>query len=652
MLKYRKSKLSLKSNSKKFANSVVHFAIVGGSYAACSTVRVLAQDIIPAIESLQSNVKVTITVIAPNKDVYWNIIGPRLVVEPQLLETHHDSIFFDLEKALRKIFPDTDSHRLDIIRGKVIQVDSVNNQLIYLPLTDDGHSNLDLDGSYSAKSVLYDYCIIGSGCSNTSAAFKQNGPKSQVFDAISKLNKEINNASSICIVGAGPSGVELAGELAGKYGKEKKIALYSSASSILTDLTPRNSDNAINKLTKMGVSVFLNMRAVSAQIEDRVPKSVANIEAFYAQFNIKPAQEPAYLKQLSQKKLSVNFPDLSAPLPPLPKMNQNNNNYEDLPGSFSHLSVSSQQQQHPQSPELPDTEVGSPSVDMTTRGTTFPRASSFDPRISSISAVSSMSGFSNYTFSNDAIRSNTLSSVSTDRSYQTAETSSSSSSSSRPNSQNSSPETLFSRRFSQSTSNSMLTQSTTINAEAYNNSITTAAEKVKPTITNTTTTTHIQTPRPRENKKRYVVTFSNGYKENFDCYIPTTGNIPNSNFLPYTCLDTEGFIICDEHLRMIHKNPYGNIYCVGDIVSRGKKTLLDTVDVQPVVLKHTLMHDIIDKTASLKSYKPSRRTYLVPLSKNDGVGMYNGFVMPSLVIKTLKSKEYFMGKARKYIEQT
>ena len=84
-----------------------HFVVAGGSYAAINTVKMICKNIIPQGIVKNPGFRVKITVIAPNKEAYWNVAAVRLIAEPELLKTHAEHIFFPLEKSMRQHLPST-----------------------------------------------------------------------------------------------------------------------------------------------------------------------------------------------------------------------------------------------------------------------------------------------------------------------------------------------------------------------------------------------------------------------------------------------------------------------------------------------------------------------------------------------------------------
>ncbi|KAF5102214.1 hypothetical protein DV451_001935 [Geotrichum candidum] len=488
----------------------------------------ICKNIIPQGIVKNPGFRVKITVIAPNKEAYWNVAAVRLIAEPELLKTHAEHIFFPLEKSMRQHLPstppNTPDHILEFIQAKVMSVDSHANVLTYLKLNDSGTSNNGND--FFCHTVSYDKLILATGASSSSPAFKLNGSSELTKAALRELQQSTKNASSICIVGAGGVGVELAGELGYKYGFQKKILLYSAFDGTLERLKHRIADEAIHKLKNLGVETVTNARAISAYKEK---KPIVGTRINTTSLASQPESDEAL-----QPPLSPTFG-------------------EDLESRHTRFSLPA--------PKKP---------------------------------------FLRSKFSHDNLSLRTMS-----------------------------------------------TNTTTPSSPLRNNSASSGRS-----VTSDSSSVISASSNPRT-----VVAFENGYKESFDCYIPTTGNIPNSSYLPHSCLDNNGYVITDPYLRMAHNNPHRNIYVYGDLVSGGSQTIADLSDNQKQTFRATLLHDVLGPANDsesgeypLRRYKPSSITYYVPISRKGGVGQtIHGFQIPGFVVSLVKGKHFRLNESKNFL---
>lgn len=441
----------------------MNFLVAGGSFAAIAAVRVIAQKIIPLRVEANPFFTATVTVIAPNTKAFWNIAAPRLLLEPELIDTQTDQLFVSLESTLREFIPIDSPHTLNIIQGKVILVDSANNEVTYLLLNNEGKNRESPDmNDFVAQTMRYECLILATGASSSSAAFKLNGSSEETKNTILKISKEIKEASSICVVGAGPVGVELAGELGFKYGKTKKITLVSGVPGTLKCMRQKASTVAIEKLKRLGVQVVLDVRAVSSHKETLG---------------------------------SVDTPDTPTLTP-----TEDDFSFDSRNTSLSHNSSVNTYQSSESSLSTPDSPIASAHgnyqaflstiyADPSNMPVSYPNASSKSNIFGLTHIHGTTEDLDNYP--------------------------------------------LPSHHLQQSGSKRKLRPSTFM----------LPPPSQKPSL-----------PIQKKRKQRTVVSFSNGYREAYDCYIPATGNIPNTSFLPIDALDAEGYVITDPYLRMSNRN--------------------------------------------------------------------------------------------------
>lgn len=510
-----------------------HFVVAGGSYAAVSAVRIICKHVIPQAVAANPCFRARITVIAPNKEAYWNIAAVRLISQPELLKTHGDQIFFPLEESLRKHLPKapkyTAQHELDVIQGKIMTLNSQYSSLTYLKLTND--DKLQTFNDFLCNTITFDRLILATGASSSSPAFKLNGSTDLTRVALQELQESTSRASNICIVGAGGVGVELAGELGHKYGKSKKIQLYSAFDGALGHLKTRIADDAVVKLKQLGVETVTNARAVSARPEI-----------------LKPPTSPASLSlECEPSNVTIVSSEDAATSPT-----------SVTPQTLPQGQYKKEVYKHSPKPKRPHTSL------CLLRWT-------------------------------------------------------------------SSKETLSSRASSKAQHSSPLSRSSTLSSDS--------------------SSSDFEAPK----LLRTEVTFENGYKEAYDCYIPTTGNVPNSKYLPFSCLDANGYVLTDPYLRLASCNPHSSVYVYGDIVSGCSQTLADLSEGQKHTLKATLMHDLFATTTSasdqfpLKPYKPSPVTYYVPISRKGGVGQMFGLAIPGFVVSIMKGKNFRINESKAYL---
>ncbi|XP_039131489.1 apoptosis-inducing factor homolog B-like [Dioscorea cayenensis subsp. rotundata] len=102
------------------------------------------------------------------------------------------------------------------------------------------------------RSVVYDYLVIATGHADPIPHNRK--------DRISQFeqdNQKIKAANSVLIIGGGPTGVELAGEIAVDY-PDKKVTVVHKGSRLLEFIGQKAADKTLDWLTAKKVEVLLN----------------------------------------------------------------------------------------------------------------------------------------------------------------------------------------------------------------------------------------------------------------------------------------------------------------------------------------------------------------------------------------------------------
>jgi NADH dehydrogenase FAD-containing subunit len=172
--------------------------ILGGSYAGVSTAHRLLQQA-SKIQPFK------VTIISPNTHFYWNLASPRGFLPGQLTD---DELFQPIAAGFEKYSAD----RFEFVLGLAESVD-VDTKTVRIS---------------SGKVLNYDYLVLATGSRpNGNMPFKGLGSTQATKDALYQTQACIQKATTIVVAGAGVTGVEVAGELAFEYGRQKKIVLVS-----------------------------------------------------------------------------------------------------------------------------------------------------------------------------------------------------------------------------------------------------------------------------------------------------------------------------------------------------------------------------------------------------------------------------------------
>lgn len=204
--------------------------IIGGSFAAAAALKSVL-----AVQEL-----VNIIVIAPSDFAWNNAASPRLLIEPE----RKQETIVDFRNLVESRIQNS-IHQGKFIKSTVTNVDLDERKL-----------------SYDDQILTYDYLIIASGSRYINNAFKLSNScdYKQSFEEIDQLSQKISLAKTIAIIGGGATGVEVAGEIGFKYGKSKKIDLFTGSLAPLPLLKDSTRKAAITKLSKLNVNVMNNIK--------------------------------------------------------------------------------------------------------------------------------------------------------------------------------------------------------------------------------------------------------------------------------------------------------------------------------------------------------------------------------------------------------
>jgi hypothetical protein len=212
-----------------------NIVIIGGSYAGTKVAHKVLKDIPQA----------KVTLIDPSDVFYFNIASPRIIAKPNGIN------FGDFLIPIADKFKQYPPGRFTFIRGVVSSIDF---ELKAVQVSD------------HHQSIPYDYLVVASGSSTPGTIgqeaipFKPTGDN-KIRQSIEAAQQRVAKADDIIIVGAGPVGVETAGEIAQAYPK-KKVTLVASHDRVLPALKPSASKAAEKSLGDLGVKIMYTTRVV------------------------------------------------------------------------------------------------------------------------------------------------------------------------------------------------------------------------------------------------------------------------------------------------------------------------------------------------------------------------------------------------------
>ncbi|KAL5614292.1 hypothetical protein BROUX41_004402 [Berkeleyomyces rouxiae] len=219
-----------------------HVVVLGSGFTGLSVAHKLLKHTLPKTPDLK------VTLVSPSHYTYWNIAAVRGLIPGQLSD---EQLFIDFLPG----FASYKTGAFEYIEGKATAVDPESNSVAVT--TNSGEQ----------KQLTYDHLVVATGSSETGGLpFKTLDSYQQTLDELHKLQDKVESAKTIVIGGAGPTGVEIAGELSNIYTgtKAKNVILVSSSDSVLPGLSNSVRKAATNTLTKAGVTVKTSGRATEA----------------------------------------------------------------------------------------------------------------------------------------------------------------------------------------------------------------------------------------------------------------------------------------------------------------------------------------------------------------------------------------------------
>ncbi|WP_406314190.1 FAD-dependent oxidoreductase [Streptosporangium sp. NBC_01639] len=194
-------------------------AVIGGGYGGAAVAKALDQD--------------TDIVLIESKDAFVNSSGSlRALVRPDWA----GNIFFPYDRLLQ---------RGKVIRERVVSVDPGGVTLA------------------SGERVDADYLVLASGSSYPYPAKTDTDSSGEALERLRVTHKELAAADRVLLVGAGPVGLELSGEIKAVW-PDKHVTIVDPAERLVPDFQPELREELHRQLDALGVELRLGT-ALSTQ---------------------------------------------------------------------------------------------------------------------------------------------------------------------------------------------------------------------------------------------------------------------------------------------------------------------------------------------------------------------------------------------------
>lgn len=150
--------------------------------------------------------------------------------------------------------------------------------------------------------------------------------------------------------------------------------------------------------------------------------------------------------------------------------------------------------------------------------------------------------------------------------------------------------------------------------------------------------------------KMWKVKLSTGRVITADAYIATTGTIPNNEFIPKSCLNSQGWVDVDEQLKVVEDGiSRSDTYAIGDITCHPYR-LLSRVSLQGETVA-TNIAAAIEKKERVATYsaEAQKKMMVVPVGQSTGTGHIGGWTLFGRLVWFFKGKDFLTYEAPKFL---
>lgn len=255
--------------------------ILGAGWAGLPLAHKLLKHTLPIMKNKKDPLKVIL--ISPNTHFYWNVAATRGIIPGAIPDS----------QLFLPIAPGFSSYTIDefeFVLGKATRLFHPERDVVEVALNDDDNddnkNNNSNNGSSSTnkREIPYDHLIIATGSQirssngSTDLPFKPLGSHATTLSVFHTLQSRIATAQTITIAGAGPTGVEVAGELAAAYQgtSNKEITLIMSGEHVLEttpNVLPSVVETVERDLQRLGVKIVRNARVEHVENQSSTKKT-------------------------------------------------------------------------------------------------------------------------------------------------------------------------------------------------------------------------------------------------------------------------------------------------------------------------------------------------------------------------------------------
>jgi NADH dehydrogenase FAD-containing subunit len=325
----------------------VNIVILGASYAGLLTAHTFLRQALPQLCTTRTAPAYRVVLIAPSTHLYWNVAAPRAIADPAVLHGKAgagakrkkerggrrsggrglavegaDGGSEPLFKPFLPAFADYPSTVFEFIQGEATGISLTQRTVTITPTVPDppdatssGRSSArisrvsrittssassaaaaKLQEQRKPRTMTYHALVVATGASAHSELLSLHGPHERTARALAAWHRGLRGASSVIVVGAGPSAVECAGQLATVVGRVRRkragskvrksgdkakeaekekgegakldsinVTLISGNETLLPGQDEKVGAEAEKQLKSLGVNIMHGVRLITAQ---------------------------------------------------------------------------------------------------------------------------------------------------------------------------------------------------------------------------------------------------------------------------------------------------------------------------------------------------------------------------------------------------
>jgi NADH dehydrogenase FAD-containing subunit len=221
------------------ASSTHEVVVLGGNFAGLNIVHHLHRQVLPALQRLNKSVTYHVTLVSPNSHFFFKVAAPRALINDTAIPT--EKVFRRIEDGLKQY-----GDACAFLQGKATQLDASSRVV-----------KVDVVGG-TTKDLRYDSLFICTGTTSRSPLWTVHDDHEASVKAMKEMHQRLPKTNTVLIAGAGPVGVETAGEIAAAY-PNIKITLVAGGD-VLERLKPGVRAKAKKLLADAKVEVLTNVR--------------------------------------------------------------------------------------------------------------------------------------------------------------------------------------------------------------------------------------------------------------------------------------------------------------------------------------------------------------------------------------------------------